>query len=72
MLAERAPLLSTVERWLRRFKQGNTLCEDAERPGRLRIVIADILLKFPSKDTFASAEIMTGHSGVSALTVKKS
>jgi hypothetical protein len=51
-------------------KEGNTLCEDAERLGRPAIVIDDILSKFFAKYRFASAKIMLRHFGVRPATVK--
>jgi transposase len=63
--------LSTIQRWLCRFKEGNTLCEDAERPGRPMVIIGDILRKFLARCPFASAKITFCHFGVSPSTVKE-
>jgi hypothetical protein len=59
-LAGTAQSLSTVQRQFRRFKDGNTLCEDAERPSRSMVVIGDILRKFFAGYSFASAELIGG------------
>jgi hypothetical protein len=70
-LAESPLSLSTVQRWLRRFKEGNTLCEDAEQPSRQKIVVSGILGKFLAKYAFVSARPMSRYFGVSASTVKE-
>jgi transposase len=63
--------LSTVQRWLRRFKEGNTLREDAERPGRPRVIIGNILRKFLARYLFTSAKGMSRHFCVSPSTIKE-
>jgi transposase len=62
---------STVQKWLRRFKEGNTLCEDAERSGRPMIIIGDILSKFVARYPFASAKVISRYFRVSPSTVNK-
>jgi hypothetical protein len=47
---------STVQRWLRRFKEENTSCEDVEQPYRPMVIIGDILCKFFARYPFASAK----------------
>jgi transposase len=63
--------LSTVQRWLHRFKEGTTLYEDAERSHRPRVIIGHIMPKFPASYPFASAKVMSRRFGVSPSTVKK-
>jgi hypothetical protein len=70
-LAENALSLSTVHGRLRRFKEGNSLCEDDERPGRPMTVINDILCNFLAKYLFSSVTIILRHCGLSASTVKE-
>jgi hypothetical protein len=62
--------LSTVQRWHRRFNEGNTLCEDAERPGRPMVIIDDILRKFVARYPFASVKVLSRYFGVGPSTVK--
>jgi transposase len=69
-LAGTALSFSTVQRWLRRFKDGNTSCEDAERPGRPMVIIGDILRKFLARYLFASAKVMSRHFGVNPSTIR--
>jgi transposase len=71
ILASIALSLSTVQRWLRRFKEGNTSCEDVERPGRPMVIIGDILRKFLARYPFASAKVMSRDFGVSPSSVKE-
>jgi hypothetical protein len=57
--AENAIFLSTVQRWLRRFTEGNTSYDDPESLGRPMVVIGDILGKFHPKHPFAFGRIMS-------------
>jgi transposase len=63
--------LSTVQRWLRRFKAGDTSLEDAERPGKPMLMMGDSFRTFLEKSQFASAKIMSEHFDVSHATVKE-
>jgi hypothetical protein len=65
-LAESALSLWTIQRWLRRFKEGNTLCEHADRPVGLMIITGNVLRKFFAKYPFGPAKIVSRHFGVSA------
>jgi hypothetical protein len=55
-LGHLAVSLPAVKRWLRRFKEGDTSCEDRNRAGRPLTIMGDILSKFLSKYPFASAK----------------
>jgi histone-lysine N-methyltransferase SETMAR len=63
--------LPTVKRWLRRFRAGDTSCEDQPRSGRPLAILGDVLGKFLSKHPFASAKIMAAHFNLTPTTVKE-
>jgi transposase len=62
--------LPAVKRWLRRFREGDTSCENSNRAGKLDTIFGDVLLKFFSKCPFASAKNITSHFDISVSTVK--
>jgi transposase len=69
-LGGQAVSISTAKRWLRRFKAGDTSCEEAERLGRPMLMMGDSFRMFLEKYPFASAKIMSDHFDVSRATVK--
>jgi transposase len=62
--------LPTVKRWLRRFREGDTSCENRNRAGRLLTILGDSLPKFLFKYMFASAMNIASHFNINMSTVK--
>jgi histone-lysine N-methyltransferase SETMAR len=69
-LGDLAVSLPSVKRWLRRFREGNTSCEDGNRAGRPLTILRYVLSKFLSKCLFASAKNIASHFDISVSTVK--
>jgi transposase len=68
-LGDLAMSLPGVKRWLRRFREGDTSCEDRNRAGEPLTNLRDVLSKFFSKYSCASAKNITSHFDISVSTV---
>jgi hypothetical protein len=62
--------LPTVKRYLRRFREGDTSCEDRKRARRPFTSLGDVFSKFLSKYSLASANNIASHFDISVSTVK--
>jgi transposase len=70
-LGGQAVSLSIVQRWIHRFRAGDTSCEDAKRPGKPMLMMGDSFRTFLERYPFGSAKIMSEHFDVSRATVTK-
>jgi transposase len=64
-----AVALPTVKLWLRRFREGDTSCEDRSRAGRPLTILGEVLSKTFSKHPFASPENIASHFDLRVSTV---
>jgi hypothetical protein len=62
--------LPPVKQRLRRFREGDTSCEDRIRARRPLTILGDVLSKFVFKYPFASAKNIVSHFDMSISTVK--
>jgi transposase len=62
--------LPTVRRWMHRFREGDTSCEDKSRLDEPIIILEDFLSNFILKYSFVSAKIIAKHFDISGSTVK--
>jgi hypothetical protein len=60
-----------VKRWIRKFKDGDSSCDDDPRPCRPLGILGPVLQKFLDRYPFSSARIISRHFRVSPPTVKK-
>jgi hypothetical protein len=59
-----------VKQWLRRFREGDTSCEDRNRAGIPLTILGDVTSKFLAKHPFASPKNIASHFDISILVVK--
>mgnify|MGYP001073832873 CR=1 FL=1 len=59
VLHESAISLSTVKRWIQRFKSGDLTCQDLERSGRPQIDLSESILAILNDFPFASAKYIS-------------
>ena len=62
---------STVKRWIRKFKNGDSSCDDDSRPGRPVTILGPVLQKFLDRYPFSSAKVISRHFRISPSTVKE-
>jgi hypothetical protein len=71
VLGEAAVSLMTINRWCRRFKDGNLSLDDEFRSGRAGNDIGAAISQFLSKEPFLSAHILAKRFAVSPHTIKE-
>jgi transposase len=69
-LQDNAISLSTIKNWLRRFKSGNLVCGNEERPGRPLISMGPTFQRFLKMFPFASARVIAGQFSVDQAVIK--
>jgi transposase len=62
---------STVKRWIRKFKNSDSSCNDDPRPGQPLAVLEPVLQKFLDRHAFSSAKILSRYCRLSPPTVRE-
>jgi transposase len=62
---------STVKRWIRKFKNGDSSCDEDSRPSRPVTILGPVLQKFLNRYPFSSAKVISKHFRISPSTVKE-
>jgi transposase len=62
---------STVKRWIRKFKNGDSSCNDDPRPDRPLAIFGPVLQQFLDRYPVSSIKVISRHLCLSPLTVKE-